>query len=162
MNGYHLAQINIARFAKPKDDPANADFMNGLDPVNAQAEAAPGFVWRLVGEGNDAVDLSPDETDPRLAINMSLWTDVEALGAFVYRNPDHLAFMRRRREWMEHMKVYQALWWVPAGHIPTLEEGLARIAQLEEHGPTAEAFTFRQPFPAPDGTPAVPVLDECA
>ncbi|MEO1045793.1 MAG: DUF3291 domain-containing protein [Pseudomonadota bacterium] len=162
MSGYHLAQINIARFAKPKDDPVNADFMNGLDPVNAQAEAAPGFVWRLVGEGNDAVDLSPDASDPRLAINMSLWTDVEALGAFVYRNPDHLAFMRRRREWMEHMNVYQALWWVPVGHIPTVEEGMARIAKLEKHGPMTEAFTFRQPFPAPDGTPAVPVLDECA
>lgn len=161
MSHFHIAQINIARFALPKDDPANAPFMTALDPVNAEADEAPGFVWRLVGEGNDAIDIDAVPDDPRLAVNMSVWTGIDALADFVYRNASHLAIMRRRREWLEHIAVYQALWWVPAGHIPSVAEGLAKIAHLAEHGPTAEAFTFARPFAAPDGTTAAPVADRC-
>ena len=162
MNAYHLAQINVGRFIYERDHAANADFMAALDPVNAQADGAPGFIWRLVGDGNDATDLVPDAGDPQLLVNMSVWSDVEALGAFVYRNTAHLTVMRRRREWFDHIEVFQALWWVPAGHIPNVAEGMARIAMLKTNGSTAEAFTFRQPFAAPDGMPAIPVLDECA
>jgi hypothetical protein len=162
MSGYHLAQINVGRFIHLRDDPANADFMNALDPVNAQADSARGFIWRLVGDGNDATDLVPDATDPQLLVNMSVWTDVDALAAFVYRNSDHLAFMRRRREWFEKIEIFQALWWVPVGHIPSVAEGMARVALLRANGPTAEAFTFRETYAAPDGTRAAPQLDECA
>ena len=162
MNAYQLAQINVGRFIHLRDAPANADFMAALDPVNAQADGAPGFVWRLVGDGNDATDLVPDAGDPQLLLNMSVWRDVEALGAFVYRNTAHLTVMRRRREWFDHIEVFQALWWVPAGHIPSVAEGMARIAMLKTNGPTVEAFTVGQPFAAPDGMPAIPVLDACA
>lgn len=162
MSGFHLAQINILRFARPKDDPANAEFMVALDPVNALADQAPGFVWRLVGNGNDAIDIDPVPDDPRLAVNMSVWKDLKSLGDFVYRNPDHLAIMRRRKEWAEQIEVYQALWWVPVGFVPSVEEGLAKISLLKEMGVTADAFTFRQPFDAPNGTPALPVMDKCA
>ncbi len=162
MNGYHLAQINVGRFIHLRDDPANADFMNALDGVNAIADASPGFIWRLVGDGSDATDLVPDESDPQLLVNMSVWSDVEALGAFVYRQNDHLTVMRRRKEWFEMMDVFMALWWVPAGHIPSVAEGMAKVALLAANGPSDQAFTFRQPFPAPDGMPAHPVLDECA
>jgi hypothetical protein len=162
MTGYHLAQINIARFRLPKEHEANAGFMDALEHVNAMAEASPGFVWRLVGEGNDAISIDAVPDDPRLAINMSVWTDINALTAFVYRQPDHLAIMRRRREWLEHMDVYMALWWVPVGHRPSVAEGMAKIEHLRAHGTTAEAFTFRPTFAAPDGTPAAPQLDECA
>jgi hypothetical protein len=162
MSGYHLAQINVGRFLYARDDRANADFMAALDPVNAQADDAPGFVWRLVGDGNDATDLVPDASDPQLLVNMSVWRDVDTLGAFVYRNADHLAFMRRRKEWFEKIEIFMALWWVPAGHIPTVAEGMERVAILRAQGPRAEAFTFRKTFAAPDGTPAAPLLDECA
>ncbi len=149
MSGWHLAQINVARFLRPKDDPANADFMGALDHVNAMADVAPGFVWRLVGDGGAATDLMPDAADPDLIINMSVWTDLDALSAFVYRQPDHLAVMRRRRDWFAKMEAFMALWWVPAGHQPSIAEGMAKIALLAECGPSAEAFTFRDPFPAP-------------
>ncbi len=162
MTGYHLAQINVGRFLHLREDPANADFMNALDPVNAQADTAPGFVWRLVGDGNDATDLIPDDSDPQLLVNMSVWTDVETLAAFVYRNSDHLAFMRRRKAWFEKIEIFMALWWVPAGHVPTVAEGMEKVALLRAAGPSPAAFTFRQTFAAPDGTPAVPQLDECA
>ena len=103
---YHLAQVNVGRFIKPPGDPANADFMNALDHVNALAEASPGFIWRLKGEGNNATDIRPSETDPRLAINMSVWESPEALAAFAYRNMDHRGVMRRRREWFEGRRMH--------------------------------------------------------
>lgn len=159
---WHLAQVNIGRFIRPVDDPANADFVNALDQVNALAEASPGFVWRLTGDGNNATDIKPFPDDPNMAINMSVWESVDALAAFVYRNMDHRGVMRRRREWFEEMNVYMALWWVPAGTLPTIKDAKARLALLEKLGPTAEAFTFRQPFAAPSGDDVKPVLDECA
>lgn len=162
MPGHELAQINIARFRLPKEHPDNADFMAALDHVNAQADAAPGFLWRLKGEGNDATDIEAVAGDPRLIVNMSVWRDAEALAAFAYRQPDHRAVMRQRKRWFEPLPTYQALWWVPAGHRPTVAEGLAALAHLASHGPTPQAFTFAQPFPAPDGMPAAPILDECA
>ena len=161
MAGYELAQINIARFRLPADHVANRDFMDALDAVNAIAGARDGFVWRLVGEGNDATDVAVND-DPHVIANMSVWRDAAALAAVVYRDPEHLAIMRRRKEWFDHIAVFQALWWVPAGHFPTVAEGVARIDMLAANGPTADAFTFRQPFAAPDGTPALPVQDECA
>ena len=90
-----------------------------------------------------------------------VWTDLPALAGFVYRSA-HVEVMRRRREWFETMELYMALWWIPAGHAPTVEDGMAKLALLERHGPTPQAFTFKTPFPAPDGRPATPVLDECA
>ena len=89
-------------------------------------------------------------------INMSVWESRDALWRFVY-DSDHLAVMRRRREWFERMRVYMALWWIPAGAIPTLEDAKERLATLEEHGPTAYAFTFKRPF-SPVGVEAVPGL----
>lgn len=160
MAAYHLAQINIARFVQPKDDPVNAAFMAALDHVNALAEASPGFVWRLVGAGNDAIDLGAPG-DPRLAVNMSVWESLEDLAAFAYRNADHRAMMRRRKEWFEPMRVYMTLWWVAAGETPTLADGLRRLAILEANGPTPEAFLFAQPFPPPGGAAARPVLETC-
>lgn len=159
---WHLAQVNIGRFIKPVEDPANADFVNALDQVNALAEASPGFVWRLTGEGNNATDIKPFPDDPNMAINMSVWESIDALAAFVYRNMDHRGVMRRRREWFEERQVYMALWWIPAGTLPTIEDAKAKLVLLERLGPTAEAFTFRQPFAPPSGAEVRPVLDECA
>jgi hypothetical protein len=161
VTGYHLAQINVGRFLAPVDDPRIADFVANLDRINALADGTPGFVWRLVGEGNNATDIQPRPDDPLFAINMSVWTDLDALAGFVYRTA-HRDIMRRRREWFEAMETYMALWWVPVGHVPTIDEALRRLDVLERLGPTAEAFTFRHPFPAPDATPVAPVLDKCA
>ncbi|MBL8771224.1 MAG: DUF3291 domain-containing protein [Phenylobacterium sp.] len=161
MNAWNLAQINVGRLRAPIDDPMIADFASSLDRINALADGAPGFVWRLVGAGGDATDIQPSADDPNLIVNMSLWRDLDALAAFVYRS-DHRSVMRRRAEWFEKMDVYMALWWTPAGHTPSVEEGLAALERLERLGPTPAAFTFRAPYPAPDGRPAAPVLDVCA
>jgi Domain of unknown function (DUF3291) len=152
--GHHLAQLNIARFLAPIDDPQLRDFVAALDPVNAQADDADGFVWRLQTDDGNATSIQAFD-DPLMLVNMSVWESLEALRAFVYTNRNHLAIMRRRREFAETMlQAYLALWWVPAGHIPTVGEALERLELLREHGPTPDAFTFRASFGPPDGEAA--------
>ncbi|UUY04996.1 DUF3291 domain-containing protein [Svornostia abyssi] len=152
---FHLAQVNIGDTVAPTDSPQLADFMNGLDHVNAQADAAPGFVWRLQTEEGNATDLRV--FDGAALINMSVWESLETLRAFVYENGDHRAYMRRRREWFVKSDLpFQCLWWVPAGHIPSLEEAEERLTALRDRGPTPFAFTFRERF-SPGGS--APVRD---
>lgn len=138
-----VAQINVARFRVPKDDPVNAPFMAALNHVNAMAEASKGFVWRLIGEGNDATDVEAIPGDPDFIVNMSVWRDVAALEQFAYRQEDHRSVLARRQDWFDSIEPSLALWWIEPGHIPTVEEGLARLAQLGSEGPGDEVFTFR-------------------
>jgi hypothetical protein len=163
MSGFHLAEINIGRLAAPLDSPQLKDFVENLDRINALAEAAPGFVWRLKGEGNNATDLRPFDDDPMMAINMSVWTDLASLGAYVYRS-DHMQIMRRRREFFEvPAQAFMTLWWIRAGHVPSIAEAIERLEHFRRHGPTAYAFSFREPFPpAAEAGPVDPILDECA
>jgi len=161
VSGYQLAQINIGRLVAPYGSPPLAEFVANLAKINALADAQPGFVWRLTGEGDDATDIQAFD-DPLVAMNMSVWQNLEALAAFVYRS-EHRLFMRRRREWFEPAaEAYLALWWVPVGHRPTPAEGRARLEALRRDGPTPFAFIFREPFAPPSGDAIAPVLDECA
>jgi hypothetical protein len=147
MTGLHIAQLNIGRAKGPVESAVMAEFMALLDPVNALADAAPGFVWRLQTEEGNATAIRPYDDD-RMIVNMSVWETIEDLAAFVYRG-DHVAVMRRRREWFEPMKPYMTLWWVPAEHIPTVAEAQERLVHLRHHGPTPFAFTFKTRFAAP-------------
>jgi hypothetical protein len=154
VTAYHLAQVNIGRLLAPVDDPRIDDFRNALDHINALAEAQPGFVWRMTGEGNDATDIRPDADDALLAINVSVWASVEHLAAFAYRT-EHRNYVRRRLEWFEPAtQPIFALWWVPVGHAPSLDECLERLAHLRAHGPTPHAFSFKQRFVAPTAVEA--------
>ena len=121
------------------------DFVDNLDRINALAEASPGFVWRLMGEGNDATSLRPFPDD-MVIVNMSVWVDLEHLREYVYKTA-HAEILRRRKEWFESVKdAMVVLWWVPKGHIPTVEEAKHRLEHLRAHGSTPEAFTFTKPF----------------
>lgn len=148
----HVAQVNIALPQAPIDSPQLAEFVALLDPVNALADAAPGFVWRLQTEDGDATAVR-GFGDDRLIVNMSVWESVDALAQFVYRS-GHVEVMRRRRQWFERIRVHTVLWWVPAGHVPSVTEAEQRLAHLREHGPGPSAFTFKQSFPAPDAARA--------
>jgi len=154
MVGWQIAQMNVGITVEATDHPQIADFMNQLDAINALADAAPGFVWRLQSDSGNATDIKPPKTahwdHPNFIVNMSVWENVEALFDFVYKTA-HRLVMARRREWFEKpVTAYQVLWWVPAGHKPTVEEGLARLEKLQAGGPTPEAFTFKARFPSPD------------
>jgi hypothetical protein len=152
---YHLAQFNVATLHHPLDDPRMAGFVELLDPVNALADAAPGFVWRLVEEGEaDATGMRPAGDD--VIINYSVWESAEALWDFAYRSA-HLETMRRRREWFQrHLEAHLVLWWVPAGRIPTVAEALERLALLRAQGPSPRAFTFSSAYTAEEAAGAEP------
>jgi hypothetical protein len=149
MPRYWLSQMNVARALASPDSPQLADFMELLDPVNALADAAPGFVWRLQTEDGNATALRV-LGDDMMMVNMSVWESLDALGSFVH-NTRHRDVMRRRREWFERLaEAYMVLWWVEAGRLPSVAEGEERLLHLRRFGPTPHAFTFKDPQPAPD------------
>jgi hypothetical protein len=148
MSTHELAQLNVAVMKESYESPLMADFVANLDRINALADAAPGFVWRLQTEEGDATALRP--MGENVLVNISVWQDVESLNKFVYGSA-HVEIMRRRKEWFERMsEAYVVLWWVQTGHRPTESEAVAKLDLLRTHGPTKDAFTFRQSFPAPD------------
>jgi hypothetical protein len=163
MSTYELAQLNIGVIKGPMDSPVMVEFAANLERINAIAETAPGFIWRLQTEDGDATDIRPFE-DENILVNMSVWLDIESLSAYVYKS-GHVEIMRRRREWFERMdQAFLVLWWVPKGHRPTVAEAIEKLELLRAKGATAAAFTFRQPFPAPDaaqGNHRPKFLDTC-
>ncbi|HEX9258185.1 MAG TPA: DUF3291 domain-containing protein [Acidimicrobiales bacterium] len=151
---HHLAQVNVARLVADIDDPRIDEFREALERINKLGDESPGAMWRMKGgsESHGATDLrwplTPD--DPLMITNVTVWTDVESFRQFVYKS-EHAEFLRRRRSWFEPSDEPQlAMWWVPAGHEPTLAEGAERLTHLRTHGPTPFAFTIRHPFPPPD------------
>ena len=154
MSGFHLAQFNIARLAAPIEAPQSAEFREALDRINAIAEATPGFVWRAKGAGFDS-ETPAEDIDPMILANLSVWESAEALAAFAYRT-GHNHFVRHRERWFEpNLEPYQAMWWIPAGTLPSREEAFGRLDHLRAHGPGVHAFDFKTRVPAPLATELV-------
>lgn len=145
MTDRHLAQLNVARLRVPLDHPALIPFMTNLLVINAEADAAPGFVWRLKEESGNATELRPWGED--MIVNMSVWTDVDSLRQYVF-TPGHIEIMRQRRAFFTPLETpHSVLWWIPAGHIPTLQEAKERLDLLKAEGPSPRAFTFKDEHP---------------
>ncbi|EKE77819.1 DUF3291 domain-containing protein [Gallaecimonas xiamenensis] len=141
----HLAQLNIAKARYSLDAPEIADFVDNLAPINALAEASDGFIWRLKDDSGDATAIEV-MGDPDILVNMSVWDSVDALKNFMFRT-HHRDFLRRKSEWFHpSAQDTYVLWWVPVGHIPTVEEAMARLEHLRDKGDTAYAFTFKSNF----------------
>ena len=155
---WHLAQLNVGRLLAPVESPEIAGFVAQLEPINKLADGHPGFVWRLQTDAGDATSIRPTEDDLFL-INMSVWSSLETLRAFVYTTA-HVQVLRQRRAWFEQLATsHMVLWWVPAGHVPTIEEALARLERLRREGPTPAAFTFRAPFEPQASDASEPLVD---
>lgn len=142
MKEMHLAELNVGRLLAGTDDPRVAEFMQNLDRINAMGKRMPGFVWMM--EGSGAPGTGNTETaiggDPQFVSNLTVWESVETLEKFVW-GTIHKQFYERRQEWFEVMgKMHFAMWWVPKGHRPTLDEALARLAHLQEQGDSDHAF----------------------
>jgi hypothetical protein len=142
---FHLAQLNLAKPLYPLDDPRMREFMDNLNRINELGKAAPGFVWILEDSSGNATGIHAFD-DPSILINLTVWESLATLRAFAYKT-EHVVYLRRRHEWFERMSPYLVLWWIPAGHLPTIDECKARLAHFAKHGDTAHAFTFRQTFP---------------
>lgn len=138
MSKHHLAQFNIARIRYPLDDPRMAEFVDNVKRVNELAEQIEGFVWRLQDESGHAMNMTV-YGDPAVLPNLTLWKNEAALERFVWQTL-HGRFYRRREEWFVPIKTPLVMWWVPAGHRPSMDEGVERLEMLKERGPTAEAF----------------------
>lgn len=163
MSAYELAQLNIGITRGPMDSPVMGEFAASLERINALADASPGFIWRLQTDAGNATSIQAFP-NPNQLLNMSVWRDVHALRQYVYHS-EHLALMRRRREWFERMQqAYLVLWWVPGGHRPTVGEAIERLEALRRKGPHAFAFTFKDVFAPPDAAGEVApqgFSDEC-
>ena len=145
---HHLAQLNIARILAPLTDPLMAGFVAELDAINALADNSPGFLWRLQTSEGNATELRPYEDD-LILVNLSLWASLADLSTFVYKSR-HRQVLQQRSQWFQRFDgPYLALWWVPSGHIPSVEEAKERLAYLRAHGETQHAFSFKKLFPAP-------------
>lgn len=146
---HHLAQINISRIkGVDMNDPIMANFVAQLDDINALAESSKGFVWRLKGDSNNATDILPFD-DNRIIVNMSVWQSLEDLENYAFHTA-HVGVMKRRNEWFERFeKPFVALWHVPVGHIPSIEEAKERLAYLQDNGSTAYVFDFKKKFEPP-------------
>lgn len=150
MARYHLAQVNMGRIKAPLDSEVMKGFMSRLDEINALADRSAGFVWRLQTSAGNATYFRPYPEDEDILLNMSVWESIESLKHYVYRTM-HAELLRQRHEWFEKFSgVYLALWWVPAGHIPSIDEAKKRVEYLNAHGPTQFAFNFKKTFEADD------------
>lgn len=157
MARYELAQLNIARMLAPLDSATMAEFRAGLEPMNRLADVADGFVWRWESTDGDGT-AGGAFGDASTLVNLSVWRDIDALRAYAYRS-EHADYIKRRREWFSRMaEAFAALWWVPAGHRPTVTEAVQRLQHLRDHGPSDFAFTFAQLFPSPAPAFASPLV----
>ena len=146
MKTLHIAQVNIGRMKGALEDPVMAGFVARLDEINALADSSPGFVWRLQTSDGNATYLRP-YGDDRILFNMSVWESIEHLKRYVYTTA-HVELLKNRQAWFEKFGgAYAALWWVPQGHQPGIDEAKKRLAHLDAHGPTPFAFTFKDSFP---------------
>jgi Domain of unknown function (DUF3291) len=148
---YSLAQVNIARTLAPLDDPLMAEFVARLDEVNALADKSPGFIWRLQTPDGNATAVKA-YNDPLIIFNMSVWTTLNDYSNYVYSSESlHREVMKQRRRWFQRFDgPYTALWWIPQGHIPTVEEAKERLEYLRIHNETVYAFSIKKQFPSPD------------
>lgn len=148
MSTYQLAQLNIANMKAPLESPSMADFVANLQRINALAQASPGYIWRLQDEAGDATALRPFGDE--VLVNLSVWRDIQALSDYVYKSA-HTEMLKRGQEWFSKVNAaHMVLWWVPTGHRPSVEEAAERLTLLREQGASAQGFSFRQAFPAPD------------
>ena len=151
---WHLAQYNVATLVAELDDPRLVDFIANLDRINQLGDRSPGFVWRHQNPDGNSTGTRVGE-NPLVVINYTVWESLESLFEYTYHS-DHVEVFRRRREWFEDHggQHYLAMWWIPAGSIPTVEEAEERLAHLRANGPSPYCFTFKQRFPAPGAPPA--------
>ncbi|MFT5503951.1 MAG: hypothetical protein ACI8XC_001665 [Gammaproteobacteria bacterium] len=142
---FDIAQLNIAKMMFAIDDARMAEFFDNLDSVNALADTAPAFVWRLQTEEGGATAIDYFGSD--ILVTMSVWESVESRHQYIYRSA-HNQIMAKRKKWFEHAgEVDLELWWIAKGHIPSIEEAGERLDALRANGPGPDAFTFKKHFP---------------
>lgn len=120
-------------------------FSKAIDDINALAETSPGFVWRWVSGENDDSG-ARFFNNPKVIINLSVWDSIDALKNYVYTS-GHLDILKRKKEWFEKpSSAHLAMWWIPEGQYPSLENAKSKLDLIDQHGATEQAFTFATQF----------------
>ncbi len=147
MDGWELAQVNVAEAVAPLSSPRLAGFLDLLDPLDELARRSPGFVWRPQPNEVTERDLVLFGDPSWVVVNLSVWASLAALRDYLY-GPQHAAALRRRRQWFRRSDgPGTALWWTPAGERPTFAEAHRRLELLRRAGPGAEAFDLHAAQP---------------
>ena len=146
---YHLAQANIARFKASLDSPVMKEFVDFIEPVNRFAEESEGFIWRLKDEeGRSASYIESPFKDEMMAVNISVWQDIDTFKSFVYGTV-HSYFLKNKKKWFDMKGPSQfVMWWLPKGELPTLQMAKDKLETLETNGESPEAFSMKQLFDA--------------
>ncbi len=141
--------------------PFESDAVEGFrlrEPANFQAAArASGFIGRSGYAGEPGARSWGPQVFPRFIkgsgfdsapSSLSIWADIESLMAFSY-NGVHADALKHARNWnVKPSWPPLVLWWVGPHHRPDWSEAVERLEYLADNGPSARAFTFKQPFDA--------------
>jgi hypothetical protein len=150
MSKYQLAEINIARMKGVDiNDPIMTEFVDNLVLVNTLAETSEGFIWRLKDdESSNSTAFNP-YNDEQVIINISVWESIETLENYVFKT-FHTDFLKRRKEWFQtYGKASTAMWWIPEGQFPTIEEAVEKLDTLQKNGASEQVFNFRKKYLPP-------------
>jgi hypothetical protein len=150
MPKYQLAEINIARMKGVDiNDPIMKEFVDNLVLVNTLAETSEGFVWRLKDEESSNSTAFNPYNDEQVIINISVWESIETLENYVFKT-FHTEFLKRRKEWFQtYGKASTAMWWIPEGQFPTIEEAVGKLDELQKNGASEKVFNFRKKYLPP-------------
>ena len=134
-----IAQMNWGRMKFAPVDPRMSEFMGALGRVYAQAEAHPGFIWRIPDE-QAAQDMAALGHDDRVSATVSVWDSIEALRDYTF-NTEHGAFLKRTSEWFEAVEGPQlVIWRADRLSRPGFGEAFNRLDHLRKHGNSDLAF----------------------
>ena len=151
VSDYHPAQINVGASRATIDDPPVAECADALEEINALADKGPDFVWRLQTEQCNASGTHTSRDEP-FTINKSVWETADDLSQYVCRT-ERVGSLRNRRGCFDRMdELHVSMWWIKAGQVPSIDEGMAGLDRSRRNGAAAQAFSLRKPFePAPAG-----------
>lgn len=153
----HVAIYNFGLHVAPYDSPEVEGFRL-REFANFEAAArAQGYVGRSGYGDEPGVPSWGRQVFPRFIegsgfltapSSLSLWTDIESLMAFSYSGV-HAEALKGARNWNVKQRWPSAvLWWVDAGCVPEWKDGVEKLEQLHDHGASASAFSFKQPYAA--------------
>ena len=156
--GHKLAFLTVAVLHEPVGHARVQGFVDRIPAVYGAADGSDGFQARSIRDvatwkhswGEVVVpNCYPKLENPEsYAMTLSLWKDLESVAAFAYHGA-HGEALSKRKDWFQSLGLPTFVaWWVDAGHDVDWAEGAKRLDHLHEHGPTALAFNFAQPFDA--------------
>lgn len=151
-----LAFLTFGVLHEPVGHERVQGFMDRAPGVYAVADASSGFQGRSIRNyetwkhswGEIVVPRCYPQLDhANYAMTLSLWDDLESVAAFAYKGA-HAEALEHRKDWFKPLGLpNHVAWWVEADQVGW-QEAAERMDHLHEHGSTAWAFNFRNPFDA--------------